>query len=205
MNRTALVLLASGRSKRFGWRDKLLTKLQGKPLIEYAAEMTHKIDFLVRIAVCPSDTKELAARLDGRFVLAINKQRRRGMGHSIAVGVEVALKFKPDAILICMGDMPFVEPELLESLVARLGEGANIVHSGGKNGFRPPSAFDASCFGDLVQLDGDNGARQLMAGSRYRVEAIEAAQSMLQDIDTREDMAAAGERLARAAIPIEPA
>ena len=121
LNRTVVVLLASGLSRRFGWRDKLLEDLGGKPLFEHAAGVISGLDALARIAVCPGDKKDIGERLIDRFVIAVNKTPRSGLGNSIAVGVDVAMKFKPDAVLLCMADMPFIEPWMIEKVLSQLG------------------------------------------------------------------------------------
>lgn len=188
--RAAIVLLASGRSRRFGWRDKLLQKLGDRLVLDHAADAVGRLDALARVAVCPADQPKIAERLAGRFVIAVNKQPARGMGHSIAVGVKVALQFKPEAIAICMADTPFIEPDMIDGVLGALGgrRGVNIAHSGGRDSPRPPTAFDASCFGVLQLLDGDDGARTVMRQARFTVEALKSPAPLLTDIDTRDDL-----------------
>lgn len=189
MQRTAMILLASGLSRRFGRRDKLMADLCGRPMVDYAAGVLASMEALTRIAVCPADHKEIGERLHDRFVIAVNKKPKLGLGHSIATGVHVAMQFKPDAVVLAMADMPFIEPGLIEALVHDLGaEGANIVHCGSTDSARPPTAFDASCFDALQALDGEDGARGLLASGRHRVRGIAAPAPLLADVDTREDL-----------------
>lgn len=189
IQRTAVVLLASGLSRRFGRRDKLLADLGGRPLVDYAAGVLSELDALTKIAVCPHDNRELGERLHDRFVIAVNKRPKRGLGHSIAAGVQVAMQFKPDAVVLCMGDMPFIERPVIQGVVESLGQdGANIVHCGETSGTRPPTAFDRECFNALKELDGDDGARAVLAAGRFRVMGIGAPQPLLADVDTREDL-----------------
>ncbi len=193
--RTAVVLLASGLSRRFGWRDKLMQPLNGKPVVDHAAGALAHLEPVVRIAVCPTDRTYLAERLSDRFVIALNKKPHLGLGNSIAVGVQVATQFKPDSVVICMGDMPFIEPTMVIDLVHTLGgaEQVHIAHSGTLHGARPPAAFDQLCFRDLQQLREDDGARRLMMDRRFRVRGIAAPQPLLADIDTRADLDLANE------------
>ncbi len=190
INRTVVILLASGLSRRFGWRDKLLHPLRGRPLLDYAADAAARVDALARVAVCPSDHPKIAERLHGRYVIALNKAPKHGMGHSIAVGVEVALQFQPEAIAICMADMPLIEPEVISGVVAALGgpDGANIAHSGNLDRPSPPTAFDASCFGVLRQLEGDEGAREIMRQTRFKAIGLSVPDPLLTDVDTKEDV-----------------
>lgn len=190
MNRTAVVMLASGLSRRYGSRDKLLEELNGKHLMEHAAGVITDTNALVRVAVCPTDRKEIGERLIDRFVVAVNKKPKAGLGHSIAVGVDVALKFKPDAILLCMADMPFIEEWMLYGLLEHLGgpNGADIVHSGDTTGVRPPTAFSSACFDALSKLDGDDGAKRVIGQGGFNVLAAAAPAPLLTDIDTRDDL-----------------
>jgi molybdenum cofactor cytidylyltransferase len=197
MNRTAVILLASGLSRRYGRRDKLLANLAGKPLVEHAAGVLAGLDALAKVAVCPSDRPDIGEKLHDRFVIAVNKKPRHGLGHSIAVGVKVAMQFRPDAVLICMGDMPFIEEDLLRDLVASLGgeEAINIVHSGDADHTRPPTAFDEACFSSLQHLDGEDGARRVMKQVRYKNKGIAAPSPLLVDIDTKDDLALAEKQM----------
>ncbi len=196
MNRTAIVMLASGLSRRYGRKDKMLADLGGQPLIEHAAHMITEVDPLTRVAVCPSDRPQIGERLINRFVIAVNKKPKTGLGHSIAVGVNVALQFKPDAIMLVMGDMPFVESWILEGIVSRLGSGVDIVHSGGAGGVRPPTVFGPACFDALAALDGDDGAKQIIGQGGHNVVGFSAPAPLLMDVDTKQDLDLARQQLA---------
>jgi molybdenum cofactor cytidylyltransferase len=198
LHRTAVVLLASGLSRRFGWRDKLMTPLRGRPLLDHAASELSSLNPLARIAVCPSNKSGIAERLADRFVIAVNKKPSEGLGTSIAVGAQVAQQFRPDAVVFCMADMPFVEKDLVLDLVDNIGgpNDVKIVHAGGTDGARPPTAFHASCLPLLQQLGGDEGARHLLTDPTLAVRAINAPKPMLMDVDTQEDLKLAAKQMA---------
>ncbi len=198
LNRTAVILLASGLSRRYGWRDKLLEDLGGKPLFEHAAGVVSGLEALARIAVCPGDKKDIGERLINRFVIAVNKQPKSGLGNSIAVGVDVAMKFKPDAVLLCMADMPFIEPWVFEKVISQLGGESNIeiVHSGEPDGVRPPTAFSSACFKALLVLNGDDGAKRVIGQGGFNVAGASIPAPLLADVDTREDLMLARQQLA---------
>jgi molybdenum cofactor cytidylyltransferase len=197
MNRTAVVLLASGLSRRYGWRDKMLEDLGGRHLMDHAAGVVSGLDALVKVAVCPGDRSEISDRLSNRFVLALNNKPKAGLGRSIAVGVDVAVKFKPEAVLFCMADMPFIEPWMLNDVVSRLGgmDGADIVHCGEMSGVRPPTAFTSSCFNELLTLDGDDGARRIIGQGGFNVAGVSVPAPLLTDVDTPGDLDLAREQL----------
>ena len=195
LNRAAIILLASGLSRRYGNRDKLTANLGGKHLIEHSASELAKLPALTRVAVTPADRHDLKDHLINRFVIALNKKPKHGLGHSIALGVQVALQFKPDAIVICMGDMPFIEGWLVEALLAKLGD-ADIVHAGAPDRVHPPTAFGAACFDQLKALDGDDGAKRIIGQGGFRVAGLNAPAPMLVDVDTREELDYAKRQLA---------
>jgi len=189
------MLLASGLSRRYGRRDKLMARLGQKSLIDHSADVIAGLPVLARVAVCPPDHHNIRDRLAGRFVIALNKKPKHGLGHSIAVGVQVALQFKPDAIAVCMGDMPFIEPWLIEALAARLGD-ADIIHAGAQSRVHPPTAFGAACFDQLSKLDGDDGAKKIIGQGGFRVLGLNAPSPLLLDVDTREGLGFARRQLA---------
>lgn len=195
LERAVIVLLASGLSRRYGRRDKLMSRLGYKHLIDHSAGVIAKLPVLARVAVCPPDRHKVRDALEGPFIIALNKKPARGIGHSIAVGVRVALQFKPDAIVVCMGDMPFIEPWLVEAIVARLGE-ADIVHAGPPGRMHPPTAFGAGCFDKLRDLDGDDGAKRIIGQGGFRVVGFDAPAPLLLDVDTREELGFARRQLA---------
>lgn len=194
LDRVAILLLASGLSRRYGRRDKLWARLGHKHLIDHSADVIAGIPVLARVAVCPPDHHNIRDRLAGRFVIALNKKPKRGLGHSIAIGVQVALQFKPEAIVVCMGDMPFIEPWLIEALAAKLGD-ADIVHAGAPGRVHPPTAFGAACFDKLRTLDGDDGAKKIIGQGGFRVLGLNAPAPLLLDVDTRDELGFARRQL----------
>ena len=195
LERAVIVLLASGLSRRYGRRDKLMSRLGYRHLIDHSAGVLANMPALARVAVCPPDRHKVRDALEGPFIIALNKKPARGIGHSIAVGVQVALQFKPDAIVVCMGDMPFIEAWLVEALVARLGE-ADIVHAGPPGRMHPPTAFGAVCFDKLRDLDGDDGAKRIIGQGGFSVVGFNAPAPLLLDVDTRHELGFARRQLA---------
>jgi len=173
----------------------MLADLGGKPLVDHSAHALAQLDTLARVAVCPSDRPQIGERLTSRFVIAVNKKPKLGLGHSIAVGVNVALQFKPDAILLAMGDMPFMEPWVFEGVVSRLTNGVDIVHAGSMERPHPPTAFGPATFDQLRTLDGDDGAKRIIGQGGFNVVAFNAPQPLLLDVDTRDDLELAQSQL----------
>ena len=87
------------------------------------------------------------------------------------------------------GDMPLVRPSTLTAVASALQTHpvAYAQHAGRRG---HPVGFSAELFTDLVMLQGDEGARRLVA--RYPSQAVDVDDAgALIDLDTVEDFAAA--------------
>jgi len=173
----ALVLLAAGRSSRFG-TIKQRAMIDGEFLLRKTAQIYQPFPFLMRIAVvrdyCPdiTDVGFLAEPVDDS----------RTMSASLAAGVRRALMAKPQAIMVALGDMPFVSSGHIRKLVDAF-DGRSVASWDGA-AIRPPAVFGPDMFAKLQNLSGDKGAKSLLDGARR----VPANPLELGDIDTPEDI-----------------
>lgn len=173
----ALILLAAGRSERFGG-DKLAAEFRGKPLWTWAATAAEKAGFQhLYIVMAPHSS----IAPDARWNRVLNTEAERGMGTSIAAGVAAAKAH--ERVLIALADMPRVTASHLRTLAQASGP-LFTRQSDGKAGC--PAAFDSASFAELRELDGDRGARILAGPNANMVEP--AAPDMLVDIDRRREL-----------------
>lgn len=176
-DRVAAILLAAGGSSRFGPADKLHAALDGRPLVTHAAATIAALGFGTAIAVCARETAPLLAGFD----IVINDAPERGQSHSIRLGVARALARDVDAVLIALGDMPFVTAGHLRGLLAAKGA---IVASSLAGLTMPPALFSRDAAVGLLALYGDTGARALL-GNAVTVSGDAAT---LRDIDRPSDL-----------------
>jgi molybdenum cofactor cytidylyltransferase len=88
-------------------------------------------------------------------------------------------------LMVC--DQPYVSAALLNDLLAtHYNTGKPIVTSGYAGTVGPPTLFHRSIFPELLQLQGDAGARSVLNKHRDEVEIVSFPQGR-QDIDTEED------------------
>lgn len=179
--RVAAVLLAAGRSTRFGAEDKLMALLDGIPLGLHPARTLAALPFAARLAV----TGAIERSWPG-FDIVRNDQPDLGMGHSIALGVAAARQRGADAVLIALADMPLVSANHFARVMA-CGQGPDSLaaSSGGVNRM-PPALFGSAWFDRLEQLSGDKGARMLLD----QAEIVACAPGELIDVDHPADLAA---------------
>ncbi len=177
------ILLAAGRSSRFGDTDKLLYPIGGKPMVRHAADALRQAGCTHHIAVVSST--EVASLLTD-FEIACPAPDR-GQSESLRVGLERASDLDCSHVLIALGDMPNVSVRLLNRIVdtARaFGAAASVF--GSKR--CPPACFQVSRLEDLTFPDSDSGARHVLAGLEER-HLVVASEAELKDIDEAADLA----------------
>ena len=188
------LLLASGASRRFG-SNKLLADLAGRPVARWSAEaLAAAVDSLV--VVIPPESAALRAVLRGlpvRFVE--NDTAHEGMASSIRAGV-AALSRDVEAVVIALGDQPTIDPQVVRRVVTAWRAapvGASAVTTAYTDGRGHPTLFAAEHFPSLLTLEGDRGARDLLASLGDAVAVVEVAGARPADVDTPETL----EKLAR--------
>jgi CTP:molybdopterin cytidylyltransferase MocA len=94
-----------------------------------------------------------------------------------------------DWAVVTLGDMPGVTPEAIEAVMSACGTDVDAVRAsyGGRGGH--PVALSRALLDRVPALQGDVGARELLAGARVReVEALHLARP--DDVDTPEELEA---------------
>lgn len=180
------VLLAAGRSQRFGADDKLLADLAGEPLALHAARRLVALAPGRRVAVCSDADGALATRLAGLgFDIVLNAHPETGLSRSLAAGIARIAGAPVAAALVCLADMPFVGISHLRALLVAFDPvAAPVVASASGDIAMPPALFARSTFASLQAGQGDRGGRALLAGAVR----VAATAGELRDIDRPDDL-----------------
>lgn len=180
---SVVVLLAAGLSLRYGAVGKLVADFRGRPLAWHAAETIGALPFARRIAVCRTGDDHLAAMIEGLgFAVVRNPDTARGQASSLALGVEAA--GQPEALMVCLADMPLVDARHLRMLVERVTPGGIVASvAGPREQPMPPAVFSREYLPELLRIEGDRGARHLL----QIAERVVAPEGTLADFDTPED------------------
>lgn len=180
---SVLVLLAAGKSQRFGdVGNKLGEPFLSRPLGLHVAVALEDMPFKRRVAVvaadCPLDYAHHG------FVVAVNDDPVRDMASSVRLGVEQAIAFGAAAILIALADMPRVTAAHMYRMFDAADSPAAVVASSDGVSPKPPAIFGRECFAELMQVTGDEGARALIKRGRHVVTSA----AELIDVDTPEEL-----------------
>ncbi len=156
----AALVLAAGRAQRFG-SDKRLARLpSGQSLL--ATTLARALDHFADVSVVlrPGDDAQLLG-IDTRAHLVWAEQAERGMGASLAAGVTALLHTQAQAVAVLLADMPWVAPGTLQAL-CRQASAARIVLPLYQGQRGHPVIFGRAFWPALVQLQGDQGGRQII-------------------------------------------
>ncbi|MEM0979050.1 MAG: nucleotidyltransferase family protein [Cyanobacteria bacterium P01_H01_bin.58] len=182
--KTAGLILAAGRSRRFGPENKLLALLDGQPLITYAANLMRALPLDIRLAV--TTTSDVVSLMHG-FDAVVNDSPEAGQGDSLALGVRAAQLRGADWLLVLLADMPFVTKAHCTALLNACRDDRPAASTNGQL-VMPPVCFPASWFEHLTALHGDQGAGKLLNALPQEALIATPPENLL-DIDTKDSLA----------------
>jgi molybdenum cofactor cytidylyltransferase len=197
----AILILAAGEAKRMGHPDhhKLLALFHDEPLVRRVARQALASTASSVTVVMGHQSGAIAAALAGLAISSLhNPAYAEGMGCSLATGLCSPVIDSADGVLVMLADMPSVTSAHLDSLMAafRSGEGRSVIRGCAARRPGHPVVLPRCLYGALRNLRGDVGARDVIVSSMIPVTLVEIGAAALQDIDTLDDLRAAGGRLA---------
>ncbi len=192
-NGVHILLLAAGASTRMRGTDKLLEKVQGRPLLRLMADraLATGLPLTITLPQRPHPRYDVLEGLDTR--LKPVRDAALGMGVSLASGVGSLPKRATKAVLVLLADMPELTTlDMMKVISARQSTPDALIWRGcdmhGKPGH--PVLIDASLLSDLCTLKGDQGAQSVVSAHKDRVHLVQIGQSATLDLDTPEAWAA---------------
>jgi molybdenum cofactor cytidylyltransferase len=184
------IVLAAGAASRMG-QPKQLLDWDGQPLVRAAAAAALAAGLFPVLVVVGHARGAVAEALAGLPVhLVVNEDYAQGQSTSLRAGI-AALGHSVAAAVVLLGDQPFVTPAIVERLLAvwQNGDGAIVapVYAGQRGN---PVLFARTIFPELLAVQGDQGARSVLAANRERVALVPFDDARpLADIDTPEEYA----------------
>ena len=200
MTKIGAIVLAAGQSSRFraaGASDptKLVAKLDGKPIVRRVAEAALATKARPVVVVCGYARELVEATVADLDVgLAFNPKFASGLASSLKAGLS-AMPRDVAGALVLLGDMPWIEPRLVNALIdGFLAGGGALAAVPSREGRRGnPVLLGRGLFEAAMRLTGDEGARRLIGalGEGELVEVEASGMGVTFDVDTPEDLAAA--------------
>jgi molybdenum cofactor cytidylyltransferase len=182
------ILLGAGASKRMGV-DKLSLPWGRKTVLEHCFETLLRSQVHELVVVLGIRNNEMKNLIQGRKVkVVINPHSHGGMSTSIRRGLQ-AIHPSCHAILIALGDQPFLKTRTINALMHAFdqGKGGVIVPSfRGRKGH--PVIFHRRYKKELLDLKGDVGGRSIIERhpEDLRVVPVKSI-GVVKDVDTWQD------------------
>jgi molybdenum cofactor cytidylyltransferase len=181
------LLLAAGSATRFG-SDKLQHALpHGVAIaVQAARHLRSRVDRVV--AVVRPGAAELSAKLrEEGCEVVVCENAAEGMGASLACAARAA--GKADGFLLALADMPFVRPSSIAAVRDAIAGGAPLAAPYFRSRRGHPVGVSGAFFDELLALQGDAGARQVLERNEARVRKIPVGDpGVIRDIDTPGDL-----------------
>jgi molybdenum cofactor cytidylyltransferase len=189
------LVLGAGASQRFG-RPKQLLPYQGTTMLGWVVDQAQRATGLDEVVVVLGRAaEEVRDRVDfGAARVVENPVFGEGCSSSYRAGIG-ALDRESTAIMIVLGDLPGITPEIINRLAEAWREQdapISLCSYEGRKGH--PMIFARSMFAELVELHGDKAAWKLVDANAARVQEVRFSIPYPDDINTPEDF----ERLATA-------
>jgi molybdenum cofactor cytidylyltransferase len=169
--------------------------------VRIAAEEALKSQARPVIVVTGHQRERVEAAVSGLDVVLVhNPNFAGGLSTSLKAGI-AAVPADADGAIVCLGDMPQVDAKLIDRLLSAFDpeKGALVVVPtiDGKRG--NPVVWSRRFFPELAALDGDTGARHLIASYPEAVTEVPlTGNAALVDVDTPDVLKAVKAEIERA-------
>lgn len=187
------ILLAAGASKRFG-SQKLLQSLPDSQIPIAAQSTRNLLEVLPNsIAVIRENDPELESLLVATGIQVMkNPDAELGMSTSIRCAIQSHTISHSDTQgwIIALADMPYIPPYIIKQIADALLQGARIAAPEYKNQRGHPVGFSCDLTDELLNLQGDIGAKLIIEKHRSQMQLIETLENgIFRDIDHISDLA----------------
>lgn len=182
----ALILAAGAGSRFHAGQHKLLSLLRGARVIDHSIGAVRAavaegapIDRIIVVSgAVPLDP------LPADVLVVHNPNWADGQATSLAVGIDAAMSLGADAVVVGLGDQPFIEPAAWNAVASSQATIAVATYSGSAT--RTPALIRREAWQHLPKT-GDFGARHLISSRPELVEQVPCSGTPA-DIDTLEDL-----------------
>jgi len=189
MKNISIIILAAGASSRMGKIKQLLPWKNGT-LLSNALDTARASRARSIILVTGANAVQIVKNINQEGVDVVNNERwTSGMGSSIVCGMQYIKTNIPNCngILLMVADQPMIDITYLNELIEVFGKNqAGIIATKYNSGPGVPAVFDNKYFDELVCLNKDYGARDIISANLSTTICLDPAGKQ-KDIDTMEE------------------
>jgi len=178
------IVLAAGQATRFG-DTKQLALQEGLPLVAHAVRCAHQAGCARVLVVVGHDGRRvgLAAGRGGAVDVVPNPRYREGQSTSVKAGIAAARSGQEQVAVVLLADQPGIAPSVVTRVVEAVAQPPGVAaRARYQDGVGHPVAFARAFWPRLLQLTGDQGARELL--TTVPVVEVEMPGAAPLDVDT---------------------
>lgn len=183
------LILAAGNASRLG-RPKQLLMAQDDTLIEKCILTSLASNSSATFVVLGANADLISVPLAKyKIKIILNSEWQEGIASSIRAGIQSIQREekKADGVLILLVDQVLVTTTVINEIIEKyLKNKHKIVASKYATTIGPPALFDKEIFDDLLNLEGNAGAKKIMDKHKLDLYLIDFPDGQI-DIDTMED------------------
>jgi len=189
MESTAIIILAAGESSRMK-KPKQLLKINGENLLDIVIKKAIHIQKENNFCVLGANSEKIQQELRCNTIKFIeNSEFKKGLSSSIKCAINFIHKENKNIkkVLFILGDQPEISVNYLESLIQLSTKNPDkIVATKYKNNFGVPAVFPKFFFNELLKIEGDKGAKELLIKLNEFIILPNLAANFM-DLDTLDD------------------
>ncbi len=187
--RISLIVLAAGKSSRFG-SNKLLMKLNGETLIRRVVRkgLESRADEVVVVAGYEAE-KIAEALKDLHCRLVLNPAFEKGQSSSVVAGVRF-VRSHAKAAMILPADMPFLEVADIDRVIDEFNcSGASLVAASYEGRIGHPILFGVKLFDEVLRIKEETfGLKEIVRRYHDKMKLAETgSRGVLVDVDVPGD------------------
>ncbi|MEO8885185.1 MAG: nucleotidyltransferase family protein [Mucilaginibacter sp.] len=159
-----VVILAAGSSSRLG-KPKQNLVFQGNTLLQRTVKTALAADADEVIVILGANSESIKPTLTDKNIRIIqNADWQEGMASSIRHGLSTLLKINPQlrSVILMLCDQPFADISIINQLIKAASTEKTIVASAYNGTIGPPALFTKLYFDELLNLQGNEGAKKLL-------------------------------------------
>ncbi len=181
------ILLAAGSGSRFGGGKLLHPLPDGTPIgVASLRNLTSALPDVIAVVRSGDDLLRKFIEAEGVRVHVCG-DAHLGMARSFVCGIDASRD--ADGWVIALGDMPFLLPQTIKAIATRISQTGRIAVPAYRGERGHPIGFGHRYRDELLNLQGDEGARSVIGRHPGDMEFIDCDdRGILRDIDTPADL-----------------
>jgi molybdenum cofactor cytidylyltransferase len=181
-----LIVLAAGQAARMG-TPKMLLSIDGEGMLRGIVRKALSVG-KVAVVLKRNGKEEMTQLSDLPVTVLQPLPGKTTMSDSLKTAIQFCLDSMAKAAIILLGDQPGINPPVIRKLLSVYETTKNsLIQAKYRDGFSHPILFDRALFPELLEVTGDQGAREILKRYSSKRVWVDVAENKPMDLDTPVD------------------